>query len=184
VNRVNAAQTTWCLEANGPIFAAGGFTTSDSRLKFNVVDIDGKRAADFAAAVKWYTFDKLTDPSTVARVEAEVRSAAATEVVQLNLRLADETLSKDVRAETVKALAAAKGRVSFSVDMSIAAQLVGRQAGVIAQELQALTAKAFPEYRFLVANTIKDDPNSTLVVDYTSLQAIINRGVQFKLFGA
>lgn len=184
VNRVNAAQTTWCLEANGPIFAAGGFTTSDQRLKFNVAEIEGKRAAEFAASVKWYTFDKLTDPSTVARVEAEVRGAGATEVAQLNLKLADEALPKEKRDALVAALSAAKGRAAFSVDMSVTAQLVGRQAGVIAQELQALTAKAFPEYAFLVVNTVKGDPNSTLVVDYTSLQAIINRGVQFKLFGA
>lgn len=182
VNRVNAAQTTWCLEANGPIFAAGGFTTSDKRIKYNVEALDGERAAAFAAAVRWYAFDKLTDPATVQGIEARVRSEGAARVTQLNTLLAED-MSEAERKAAVAALAEAKSRAAFTVDMSVKAQLVGRQAGVIAQELQALTAKEFPEFNFLVARTRRDDADSILVVDYTSLQAIINRGVQFKLFG-
>lgn len=181
--------STWSFFTNGPVYAAGGVTTSDRRTKGNISSIDGARALEFYKRITWATFDKYTDAASLEAGEAAMQGAARDTRRRLEARLAEMDadgngqVSDEERAQYQTALKRARSAENRKVSRAPSAQLVGRQAGVIAQDLQH-ALRDFPEFAFLVKLTDPMNPNSTLVVDYTSLQAIINAAVQFKLFSA
>lgn len=218
---LSGANTTWGVSTNGAIFTAGGVTTSDKRLKRDIVQIDGARAAELATKVRFYTFQKLKDPASIVRIQNEMQARAKAQLSDLEQQLAGaiaveeaaalaekaakeaakaaKAAEKNGDATTIVAVPVAKSAPAMSsddirariehckkeceitLDVSDEALSIGRQAGVIAQDLQA-TLVDFPEYAFLVKLSDPADQESVLVVDYQSLDAIMTAAIQHKLF--
>lgn len=181
----SGANTTWGITTNGAIFASGGFTPSDKRVKRDIAEIDPTAAAEFSRLVKFYTFDKLMDPESILGAQARIRAQgeADAEAIREGISVRESAGETDL-AELQENLAEAESRASIELDISDAALSIGRQAGVIAQELQALTAKAFPEFAFLVRLSDPANPDSILAVDYQALDAIMSAGFQARLDAA
>ena len=178
---LSGTNTAWGVYTNGPIYTAGGVTTSDRRLKRDITAIDGARAATFSRLVRFYTYDKLIDGRTIKEVEQRLREDGARELAELETV---DTASEGFDAKAHKAaIAGAKKKRAITLEVSDDKLSIWRQAGVIAQELQELCAE-FPEFAFLVKPADPADPDPILVVDYQSLDAIMNAGMQARLEAA
>jgi hypothetical protein len=192
---VAGANTAHGMTTNSSVFAAGTFTTSDRRTKRHIIDIDLKAALALAKRVKWYSFDKLIDPASVLAMQAQINAQGEAELERLaevSFDLdGDGTLAGDELVayqaaqqarlqEHAQQVEAAKLRSEAQLDVSDACLAIAKQAGVIAQELQALCTE-IGAYQWLVVPSKKDDPNSTLVVDYNSLYAILEAATQERL---
>jgi hypothetical protein len=180
-----AANTTWALSTNGAIFAAGGVTTSDKRLKRNIKELDTDAAIALQKGVTFYEYDKLLDSATVEAVQEQLRAEGAR-----NLKDAAENASSFKGAawdaldpeEQTKRLEANQRlrdagtiRVNTRLDLSDSALRIAHQSGVIAQELRALT-KEIGAFGWLVTQR-----NGTLAVDYDSLFSILQHATQARL---
>jgi len=164
------ANTTWGVHTNGAIFTAGGVTTSDSRVKRNITEINLDNAISLQKALTFYTYDKLLDASGIEKMAAERRAKGSAKLKEL----------KASKSAVVAALESAAADAAYTVDTSDKALTLGRQAGVIAQELQGLTHK-IGDFQWLVKLSDKNDENSTLVVDYESLDQILNAATAERL---
>ncbi|WP_394753511.1 hypothetical protein [Crenothrix sp.] len=115
-------------------------------------------------AVKFYNFDKIAESHQIVK-QAEIRwASAAVEYAELSaLEALDSAQESDLKsAEFLK---------DYYPDVSDAAMFTAQQSGGIAQELQEL-CKEIGDFEWLIVKVEKDNPDSTLAVDYESLAAI------------
>jgi hypothetical protein len=191
---VSGANTTYGIRTNGAIFTASGVTTSDKRTKRNIVAFEKaslKAAIELQKKIVWHSFDKLIDQASILAIQKETNTQGANDLTALEKSAADLNgdglVTEEEIAEFQKRKAEHDLKVQAAVDkkdavydVSDKALLLGKQAGVIAQELQALT-KQLGDFEWLVKRSIPSDKESVLVVDYNSLYAILEAATQERL---
>jgi hypothetical protein len=172
---VSGGNTTWGVYTNGAIFTAGGFTTSDERLKRDITAIDGELAYKLLSKIKFSTFAKLIDASTVKKID-DTNKAVLREKIAAHKEKAKEKDGRNKEAE--QEIAELEKALTIEPKLSDKYMFLSNQAGVIAQQIKALT-KELGAYEWLVRLSSPADAKSMLVVDTESLQFILLAGQQW-----
>lgn len=187
---VGGANTTWGVYTNGAMTATAFTVSSDERLKTEITGVDGARALAFAKAVKFWSYIKHADP-VAAQAVADAESAhddsesqrTRSKIAFLSIAAANGDKAAEARvAELGKELAEHAERSAKRKGKKAEPQVLGKEIGVIAQEVKALTDKEFPEFAFLVKLSDPTNPDSMLTVDMNGLQNIVLAGLQHLLF--
>ena len=153
---ISAANTVYLGDANvtavrsqGAFYSAGTMLTSDARLKRDVTDIDLTAARLFVKGLRFVKYTKVANYIAKRRqLEQQVEFAR--------------------RDANAAALAAAQAALDAFATDSPEGQPGSQEAGLIAQEVQALAALHGFEY------VVHEDTDGVLSLDYNSIQAIIN----------
>jgi Chaperone of endosialidase len=185
------ANTTWGLYTNAGIFTAGGVTTSDKRVKENIGGINVNNAIKFLEGIRFVQYDKLMDKSGIVAMQERQNKQGRDGIEQVKAKLeqlkfdedGDGKLSKEERQVRKEARGLEREKVQSELKQheelanmvlptDSKSMFVAKQAGLIAQELQELTAK-IGDFEWLVTLSNPHDKESILVVDYTSLAMIL-----------
>ena len=176
--------TPFAITTNKNIQVAGTTVTSDRRLKREITDVDGARAAAFISALKVKSYVKLQAEAGVKAAYALELEDAKRTVERLHSELAAMPSVRDGAkiAEIMRQLGAADAVIKRNGVAPDEALVLGREVGFIAQDVQELVQSEFKEFSHVVSLSNPRDKDSMLVLDYNSLNGIFIAAVQYKLF--
>jgi hypothetical protein len=182
--------TTTDVRTAGAYFGTAFNVVSDARNKENVTAINADKAVEFASGLRWVEYDLLSDFHTVDFTNKLMQDAfdkasdeykkASAEYLKLKKEY-DKALAAFEKGDDPDALAPVEPTepVAPEKPTAIERRVIGRRAGLVAQEVQELT-KSLGAFEYVV----NEGPGGSLSIDYQMIDAIVNKAVQHTVFGA
>ena len=172
--------TALAMTTNKNIQVAGTTVTSDVRLKRNIEAIDGATALEFVKQLRFNSYTKLQAESGVVNARKQAIALAETEIASIRkrIRAAASGNSNDDTVELLKALAVHEKTVKDGIYITDEDRRLGKEVGLIAQEVNTLVTTSFPQFTFVVSK----GGDGYFTLDYNSIQNIFLAAVQYKLF--